>query len=306
MHAAVLSPVDSSRVILFDEELFHKNFNQRWFPLEHTLASHPLFDLERLIVLAKQTSVTRPDDLYFDKGATGPGQRWNETPTCDLPIEEAIRRIEYEGAWIILKHAQKDPEYNNIIERTMREVLELTGRELERQVKYAEVILFITSPQRLTTYHIDRECNFVAQIRGNKTIYIFDKFDREVTPETELEKFWAVDNNAAVYKPHLQSRASEFLLQPGNGVHIPVNAPHWLQNHDNISITASLNFKFRDPVLANVYRANYVLRRLGIQPLPPGRSRGRDAMKRSAVWAGQSLWNATPAKLRDGLKRVAR
>jgi len=188
----------------------------------------------------------------------------------------------------------------------MTEVFEITGHELEKQVKFAEVILFITSPQRLTTYHIDRECNFVAQIRGNKTIYIFDKYDREVLPEAEIERFWAVDSNAAVYKPQLQSHAGAFLLKPGNGVHIPVNAPHWLQNHDDISITASLNFKFKDSVIGNIYRANYVMRKMGLKPTPPGTSSMRDSMKRAAATTVVGALNATPNWMIDGVKKIFR
>jgi len=108
--AAVLQSTDT-RVIHFDERTFERNFNEKWFTLEHTLAGNPLFSLEHLVELAKQTAKDRPVDLYFDKGATKVGQRWAETPTCDLPIDETIRRLEYEGAWIILKHAERDPAY---------------------------------------------------------------------------------------------------------------------------------------------------------------------------------------------------
>ena len=307
MQAATLAPpAKSVSVFDFDRGAFQKNFNQQWFALEHALANHPLFTVERLVRLAKQTAQDRPTDLYFDKGATKPGQRWNETPACDLPIEETIRRLEHEGAWIILKHAEIDPAYRDILQRAMSEVFELTGREIEKQIKFSEVILFITSPRRLTTYHIDRECNFVAQIRGDKTIYIFDRDDKEVLPEAEIERFWAVDTNSARYKPELQSRAHSFLLRPGNGVHIPVHAPHWLQNHDDISITASLNFKFKESVEANVYRMNYFLRKFGMIPTPPGQSRTRDAIKRSIAGAVLAANAAVPEGVRDRVRRALR
>ncbi len=297
---------ESTRVIQLETEAFRENFNKRWFPLEHALARHPLFELDRLIALAKQTEKDRPHDLHFDKGATSVGQRWSETPACDLPIDETIRRLEHEGAWIVLKHAELDREYTSILERTMAEVHELAGPQLRKQVNFEEIILFIASPNRLTTYHIDRECNFIAQIRGEKTIYIFDREDRQVLPEPEIERFWAVDNNAAVYKPELQYRADSFVLRPGNGVHLPVNAPHWLQNHNNISVTASFNFKFKDSRLGNIYRANYALRKFGVDPLPPGQSPTRDSLKRSVMAAAMAVANATPDVVRDGFKRVFR
>jgi hypothetical protein len=304
MQTSAVMDCETTRVIQLETEAFRENFNKRWFPLEHALAHHPLFDLDRLIALAKQTAAERPHHLHFDKGATSVGQRWSETPVCDLPVDETIRRIEQEGAWIVLKHAELDRDYKVILERTMAEVHELAGPQLRKQVSFEEVILFITSPNRLTTYHIDRECNFIAQVRGDKTIYIFDREDREVLPEPEIERFWAVDNNAAVYKKELQHHADSFVLRPGNGVHLPVNAPHWLQNHDNISVTASLNFKFNDSRLANIYRANYALRKLGLDPMPPGKSPARDSVKRSVVTAAMALANATPNGMRDGFKRM--
>jgi hypothetical protein len=150
-------------------------------------------------------------------------------------------------------------------------------------MKVQEVILFITSPKRITTYHIDRECSLLLQILGSKQISIFDRNDREVLPEEELERFWSVDHNAPRYKAELQSHATVYELTPGNGVHIPVNAPHWVQNGNNISISLNVNFQYRDSMRANLYRLNFLLRKLGIQPTPPGKSRVRDTFKSAAV-----------------------
>jgi hypothetical protein len=76
-------------------------------------------------------------------------------------------------------------------------------------------------------------------------------------------------------------------------VHIPVNAPHWLENHNNVSISLSVNFQFKDSLKANAYRANFLLRRLGIKPTPPGRSELLDSVKSAAVtpgvWATKTL-----------------
>ena len=84
----------------------------------------------------------------------------------------------------------------------------------------------------------------------------------------------------------MQSRAKSYVMCPGSGVHIPVNAPHWLENHNNVSISLSVNFQFKDSLKANAYRANFVLRRLGIKPTPPGRSELLDSIKSAAVAPG--------------------
>jgi hypothetical protein len=162
----------------------------------------------------------------------------------------------------------------------MSELLQMSGRHLERQIKSREVIVFITSPNRITSYHIDTECNFLLQVRGEKQISVFDRNDREVLTELELERFWSVDTNAAVYKPQFQDRAATWTLRPGGGVHIPVNCPHWLRNADNVSVSVSINFRYVDGVRGDLYRANHVLRRLGLRPRPPFASATIDRLKR--------------------------
>jgi len=261
-------------------ETFRECFNKRHFVLHHELTGHPLFELPRLLELARDTAGRRPDDLYYDAGVTDINERWGTSP-CAFPIDETIRRIETAGAFIILKRAEHDPAYAQVLNACMSDLLEVSGRELERRMRRREVIIFITSPKRLSTYHIDSETNFLLQVHGEKDISLFNKYDREVLPEEEIERFWCADNNAAVYKPQLQSRADVVRLVPGNGVHIPVNAPHWVQNDDNISVSVSINYHSWDRDYAHLYCANYFLRnKLGLKPTPPTRSWLLDAVKR--------------------------
>jgi hypothetical protein len=266
-------------MLRFDRESQAK-FNRTHFVLQHELASFPEFSLPRLIELAKATAETRPKDLYYDVGEVDIGQRWETVARGSLPVDETIRRIETQGAWIVLWRADLDPVYSRLLTAAMSDILAMTGVEIERDIKKKEIILFVTSPNRVTTYHIDRECNFLLQINGSKEISIFPREDREVLPEVEIERFWTVDNNAPAYRRQLQHRADVLMLEPGNGVHIPINAPHWLKNGDNISVTASFNFQFRDGVRADIYRANYYLRKFGLRPRPPFESPIADALKR--------------------------
>jgi len=259
---------------------FQERFNQKSFELTHHLADHPLFKLERLMQLTKSIRETHPKDAYYDAGDIGISTRWDQAPKGVFSIDEAIERIGSAGAWVLLKKAQYDPDYKVLLDETMAELKAFVGKDLTPYIKRDEMIIFITSPKRISSYHIDRECNFLLQIHGEKTIHVFDQKDREVLPETEIETFWASDNNAPVYKPQYQNRANTYLLRPGTGVHIPVNAPHWLQNGDDISISLSVSFQFRDSVLANLYRANFFLRKLGIHPSPPGTGAVRDTFKK--------------------------
>ncbi len=273
----------SRQLIEGDERDFREQFNRTPFPVRHHLAGHPLFTLPRLVEFARKVAATNPHDVHYDTGDVGINQRWSETARGGVPVDEAIRRIQEEKAWIFFKWAEKDKDYSALLDECLSRMEEMSGIDIRRVMKVREAILFLTSPNRVTTYHIDRECNFLLQIAGSKTINVFDREDREVLTEEELEHFWTVDNNYARYKEQYQDRARVFHLQPGDGVHIPVNCPHWLKNDNNVSISLSVNFQYPDSARANLYRANYALRKMGIRPSPPGQSTWRDAVKKSTV-----------------------
>jgi hypothetical protein len=275
-------PVDE-RLIKGDRQTFREKFNREPFTLSHNLASHPLLQMPPLTELACGLAA-RPGEVYVDVGVERIEQRWNETPRPSMPVDEVIANISESKAWIVLRRAELDARYGALLSRCMSELKDLNGGSWHHRLRVEQnAIIFISSPRRISTYHIDRECNFILQLRGEKIVYIFDQNDREVLSEQELERFWSVDNNAATYKPQYQNRARAFHLRPGDGVHVPVNAPHWVQNGGDSSITLSVNFQFSDNYRANLYRANYYLRKFGITPTPPGRSRIRDVVKANAI-----------------------
>ena len=234
-------------------------------------------------------------------GDIGVGQRWEHVPNRTFAAEEALQRIEDSGAWFIFRAAQRDPEYHSLFARGLAEVKAMIGAGIEDQIRQEDIIIFVTSPNRVTSYHIDRECNFLLQIRGTKTLHVFDRDDRDVLPEEEIERFWTADNNAAVYRPQFQNRATTYQFRPGTGVHIPVNCPHWLKNDNNVSVSLSVNFQFVDSMRADIYRANYFIRRLGLNPLPPGLNSSRDKLKalvmNTAIGARRILSGKRPSRV---------
>jgi hypothetical protein len=280
---AVAPPSQYTSRHIHPSDAFKQNFNQHPFQFGHNLANHPLFTLPRLLELALDTRKNRPQEIYHNAGLNVPiGKRWSEMGEAP-PLEEAFDRLPEAGAWITIHQAQRDPAYAQVFHECMREFEALSGVDFKKLMRVEDALIFITSPKRTTTYHVDRECNFLLQITGSKTIYLFDQRDKEVVPETELERFWTVDKNAATYKPELQDRSTPYRLVPGNGVHIPIGDPHWLQNDDNISVSLSVNFTLKDSERANIYRANYLLRKFGLDPQPPFQSPVKDAVKNALM-----------------------
>lgn len=277
--AAPAAPAAPSRWIDAEPETFQRDFNRRSFEVRHTLDTHPHFQLPKLVELAERTLRARPHHVHCDMGTAAAGDRFAALVDRKDAAVEILERIEQAGAWLVLYHAELDAEYREIFEHGLADIRQAIGHDIRDDVMEEEIIIFVTSPKRVTPYHIDRNVNFLLQVRGGKTIHVFDRYDREVITEEELERNWAVNDKQPPYREHLQGRAATYHLTPGTGCHIPVNAPHWLANDDNVSVSLSVNFQYKDRCLGSIHRANYFLRRAGLHPTPPGISPGKDRIK---------------------------
>ena len=286
-------PVAREQVVSCNPDVFTQNFNRLPHEVQHTLANNPLFQLPALAELSQRVADRKSPhhskgDMYCDLG-TGDGDAKTDTLDAKKGIADLVRDIEKGKTWIILKHIEREPGYREIFEDCICDILNLTGKNILKNIKWFEAILFITSPNRVTEYHIDRECSWLLQIQGKKEIHFFDRDDKDVLPDDELERYWVIDNLSAVYKPHLESKAIVFKMQPGSGVHSPVNTPHWLKNGDNVSVSLNINFQFHESDWENLFRANYYLRRAGLTPASPGKNPLRDRVKSRAYSATQTV-----------------
>lgn len=283
-----------SHSIECDPQQFAANFNRLPFEVTHSLASNPLFDVEHLVALSQRVEARRTPhrpfgDIYSNIGEVGPGMKAVEGHRPSMPASELLKRIEDSQAWVTLEHVEREEGYREVLQQCICDLLELSGKEVLKKVKWFDAILFVTSPHRVTHYHVDRECAWLVQLHGDKEIHLFDKRDKEIVPDEELERFWNVDNGAGTYKPQFEDRAMVFHMRPGTGVHIPVNCPHWLKNGSEVSVSMNVNFQFRDELWGNIYKANYYLRRLGMKPSSPGLHPFRDHLKSEAYTAMQHL-----------------
>lgn len=146
--------------------------------------------------------------------------------------------------------------------------------------------VFVSSAASVTPYHIAPEHNFLLQIRGQKTMFVWDPGDRVALPEEDLEHFHAGGPRNLSYADRIQLRALRFDLSPGDVLHVPVTAPHWVQNGGSVSISLSVTFRtpasYRREIL---YRINAHLRTLRLHPRPPGASPLADRVKLAAFGA---------------------
>ncbi|HEY4254057.1 MAG TPA: cupin-like domain-containing protein [Roseomonas sp.] len=269
---STVDPIEESR----------RELHKQAFAAQHPLAGHPLFSIEALTKVAEDAA-KRKDDIYVDVGDLSLADKWGTTPKPDMTIPQIIDRIETAGAWLVLKHVEANPAYKMLLDEYEAFVRDIAGPEGSRLLHNAEMLVFITSPRRKTPYHFDAEINFLVQIQGSKDLWVCDPMDRNVTTEEEIEQYYTVSISAGTYKPHAETVARQFTLHPGDAVHIPTHGAHWVQNHDEVSVSLSLNMEFPRSRYADVYRANHYLRRLGLSPRPPGGSAFIDRSKAAAM-----------------------
>src|ERR1700730_2443547 len=98
----------------FDEPTFHARYNRLPFLFQHRLSDHPLLQLPRIFELARQ--LPRAEVLKWS-GNVPVSADFDEAErehAIDLSLEEAIQRIAESGSYVLIRHAQLDPEYRRL------------------------------------------------------------------------------------------------------------------------------------------------------------------------------------------------
>lgn len=260
---------------------FARNYNRRHFLFRHGLKDHPVFELPNLIELAKRPSRA---GAYWSNGKVNPDDPWATSRDARLSLVDTIANIGDNNSLVILKQVAQDPVYGPVLQDILARIVELSGEQMHQEVVLGETTILISSPNRLTSYHMDDDCNFLMQAVGNKTLWVYDHTDPTLVSHEEREQYYMGNINSIVYRESRQCDATAYELRPGHGVHVPFFAPHWARNHDNISVALSVVYQLR-PKLAEkrIYRVNSVLRKLGATPTPPGFSPSRDRLKLAAA-----------------------
>ncbi|HVG17794.1 MAG TPA: cupin domain-containing protein [Blastocatellia bacterium] len=256
----------------FDAETFRARFNRKPFIVGHGLVNHPLFTLPQLINLSKRLPAGH---VKYNAGAIPVDTALYKGPQTGLSIEETIRRIEECRSWMVLKWVQEDRDYRAVLNRCLDEVQALS-EPLDPGMCKREAFIFVTSPSSTTPYHLDPEYSFLLQIKGRKSVYVMDG---STLTEKELERYYSAGIDP-VFTEACREKAMRFDLEPGLGLHFPVTVPHWVETHDEYSISFSITFRTASSERRSVvYEVNDSLRKLGFNPTPYGRSALRDSVK---------------------------
>ena len=260
---------------------FYDAFNRASFLFDHDLYRHPLYDIAGLTALARRVG---PHQASWSNRPAGLDDAWEHLEARERSLEAAVAGIETSNTLVVLRGIEDDPMFGPIFASIVAEMTGQIGPELQTDLVSGRGALSITSPRRVTGYHIDGHATFLLQLRGSQAISVYDGSDRGVMPEAELENFYAGDPLGARFKEDHQGTPLVTEFQPGMGIHIPAEWPHWIRNGNALSVTMRISYELRSGMhRAQLYKANHRLRRLGISPSPPGAHHWRDAGKAALI-----------------------
>ncbi|WP_198670155.1 hypothetical protein [Dyella sp. C9] len=264
-------------------------YNRRPFLVRHQLASHPLFGLDELFALCRRL----PREQMLVRMGRIPGDATFETSyekyRQGMHLEDVLERFEELGSYLCINNPERDASYRPLIEGLLGEVAAQT-EPLDPTMSWYSSYVFISAQDSVTPYHMDREMNFLLQVRGQKTVYLWDQDDDEIMSAEQKDHLLARVGLKPPYHPSFESKAASYALEPGTGVHHPFIAPHRVHTGPQLSVSLALTFRTRQSDMwTDAHRFNARMRRLGLRPHPIGRNRLVDHAKCGIARVGQRV-----------------
>jgi hypothetical protein len=303
MNALALNASAANAIEALDPTALDTKFPNETFAIRHRYAGHPLFTLPRLIELLR----TLPRDrIEFNSGKAAINQDPNATPMLDMSPEDIVRRIETSGAWMVLKHVEEDPAYRTVIDDVLMTLARARGCESIAEADFKDIqgFIFVSSPKSTTPFHADSDENVFVQIHGEKFFHVYDNRDGSLADDDALEGV-VVKHRNIPYKPEFDANAVHYTLQPGDGIFVPYQWPHYVQTSGSYSISLSITWKSRDVRRKNdIFVVNSMLRSLGLPQAAPGARPMLDAVKYSAMATMKAV--ADPLRKSEAVRRIIR
>jgi hypothetical protein len=233
---------------------FRAYFDRKPFYLGHKLAGHPLFRLPELAALSTRLP---PAVVEHDEGPAGTPTHPERIRRPARPCAATILDVERQPCWVLLRDVQWDARYGRLLEDIFAELW--PHADVLRPGACRQGNIFISSRPALTPFHLDPEHDFLLQIRGSKTLHMWDPRDRGV-PQPHDDRYLAW--------------AWRLPLPAGSGVHVPLHAPHWVRTEGDVSISFSVTFRSHAYGRRELpHRASVHPRRPLLTPATSGRSR---------------------------------
>lgn len=285
--SAFAPPRSAPPLLQFDPATFPALYDREPFGFRHRLSGHPLLQLDALRALALRMPARQvlhrrgivATDSDFDHAA--------DLHPNGLGLSQTLDALVASGSFVTINNPELDPAYRPLLDELLNEIrcqTELVDPGMAWFASY----FFISAPGAVTPFHMDRELNFLVQLRGEKLVKLWSP---AVLTELEKERlFGRWDLPRPALRPEVAASGREFLLRPGDGVHHPFIAPHLVVTGAELSISLAVTFRTaRSNQRSAAWQVNHRLRELGLRPAPVGDSPLRDRMKAGALFAARAV-----------------
>jgi ribosomal protein L16 Arg81 hydroxylase len=242
--------------------------------VEHSISEHPLLQVDQLIELSQRLEAEGRVRTHSSKASA-------DTPFNDAPdlhphlmsSKRTLEDIRKAGAWLSLLNVQTDETYRKLVDEVLDSIRPLVEAR-DPGMCYRAGWIFVSSPGTITPFHFDKEHNFILQIHGRKTIYVWEPDDLVVADDLARDRFHARrQRDRVVWKEEFRARAHKFDVGPGQGAYMPSTAPHLVEVADEPSVTMSFTYYTRSTRRdALVRTARGRLAELGLNVPPVGKS----------------------------------
>ncbi|MEQ1573281.1 MAG: hypothetical protein ABL993_03465 [Vicinamibacterales bacterium] len=253
--------------------------------LAHQLHQSPLFTTEKLARLIERYP-REHYSLVLSGGVDG-DRVWREGEIGALSGDQVLSAIAAGRFWLNLRNVDHvDARYGAVLDELCAEI----GAKVPHFAAATRGAgILISSPRTKVYYHVDLPAQMLIQIVGHKRVYVYPATPPFVTPE-DLESIALFDVEVDITpESWFDDHAAAFDFEPGQLLSWPLNAPHRVENLDDVNVSMTVSYADRDIRYRQVVsRANGILRhRCGYQP-------------RSRATSGVSFW--TKALMQEVLR----
>ena len=261
-------------------DIFVDCYPETCVKLTHRLDQHELLTLGALAALSERLPAS---SVEYNAGDLPIGIASDDVPANGLSIGDTIRGIEQANSWAVLKNVEQDARYRALLGDLLEE-LEPAIRAATGAMLKPQAFVFVSSPGAVTPFHFDPEHNILLQLRGTKEMTVFPAGDERFAPAQAHERYHLGGSRNLPWDDGFLAHGVPHRLTPGDALHVPVMAPHFVRNGAKPSVSLSITWRSDwSYAEADARALNRLMRRAGLRPRPPERHPAGNRAK-SIAW----------------------
>ncbi len=266
----------------FDQAVDSSQIDKVGYKFRHHLLDHPAMTMNNLAQVAQRLP---EDQVFYSSGKLRKADDFDRAHIehkTGLTLQQTVEDMQNSDSYVMIRSPEVDPSFKELYRELLADVEQVMRKNGDRKPAIdPRLYLFVASPNSLTPFHFDRYSTFLMQFQGTKKVYIYPPWDERVLKRNDLESFIARAGSRPPYHEDFDKYATEFDFGPGETLHIPFVAPHYVKNGaKEVSISLSIIFNTtKTDQQSHALFFNHMLRRRGFNPSGVGQSAMKDRLK---------------------------